>query len=164
MSFSNRINLFLATGFGIGFAPQMPGTFGSVWGIVLVGLAYGLQIPSSVAIGINLVLLVVGIPICSRGEKILKQPDPGAVVWDELAAVPILFWIFYLFPTTTSPYWIALLGFGWFRLFDILKPFPIKWFERLGGGTGIMADDIIAALYATAAFYLSCWSLGLISV
>ena len=164
ISFLNQIYLLLATGLGIGFAPKMPGTFGSLWGVVLVGLAYYLQLSPSVAIGINVVLLVVGIPICSKGATLIGKPDPGSVVWDELAALPMVFWFLYLFTVTTSLYWIALLGFGWFRLFDITKPFPIKWFEQLGGGVGIMADDIIAALYASMALYFSCWSLGLISV
>ena len=164
MTFSNRIYLLLATGLGIGFAPKMPGTFGTLWGILIVGGAYLMGMPPAVAISINIVLILIGIPICAKGAVLLNDEDPGPVVWDEFTAIPITFWIFYLFPATASPYLIALLGFVWFRLFDITKPFPIKWFEGLGGGLGIMADDVVAAIFAGIGLYLSCWCFGLISV
>ncbi len=164
MSLFNKTYLLLATGLGIGFAPKMPGTFGTIWGVLLAGAAYLLHLSPAVAMSVNVVLILIGIPICAKGAKILDIEDPGPVVWDELTAIPITFWFFYLFPATTSPYLIALMGFAWFRLFDITKPFPIKWFEGLGGGLGIMADDVIAAIFAGGGLYLSCWYLGLISV
>jgi len=87
-------------------------------------------------------IALVGVPICGRGAQLLGLEDPGPVVWDEIAAFPI---VFFLIPVTWTT---ASLGFLLFRLFDVWKPWPAYRLEHLPGGWGIMADDLAAGLYA----------------
>lgn len=145
----NPIALALATGLGFGMSPVMPGTVGTVlglpicWGLESIGTRPVPQIVASV------VLLLIGIPICSVGERHFGKKDPGAVVFDEIAALPLL----YIFVPFT---WLSgLVGFIWFRVFDIAKPWPIKHFERVEGGLGIMIDDTVAAVMAAVATYFT---------
>ena len=149
-SLSDQFLLLAATGLGLGYAPVAPGTFGSLAGLPL---ALGVQQFSLwgqiVAAG---VCFIVGIPICSRGAKILGLKDPGAVVFDEIAAFPV---VFAGTPLTLKT---AVAGFLLFRLFDVLKPWPASGLEKLPGGLGIMADDFAAALYAAAGLWLIDWS------
>jgi phosphatidylglycerophosphatase A len=129
--------------------PIMPGTFGTLLGLPL---AWGLN-RSGWLLPIELVAIVaiflVGIPICDRAARLFGKKDPGCVVFDEIAAVPL---VFSLVRITFST---AILGFVWFRIFDIAKPWPIRRLERLPGGLGIMIDDVMAALYAGLALWLS---------
>ncbi len=150
-------SVWLATGFGIGFAPVAPGTFGTLWGLPLaVGIA---QIP---AMGVlpNWVLQVVailavnavGVPLCSAGAKWFGKKDPGSVVWDEIGAMPITLFLIPLDFSNPFQAWSRLaLGFVLFRFFDVLKPPPIRQLERLPGGWGIMADDWLAGIFAAGA-------------
>jgi phosphatidylglycerophosphatase A len=136
--------LLLATGLGAGAVRKAPGTVGSLWGPPLVwGLQEaGLTGWSWGAAGLLIALL--GIPLCGRAATILGRKDPGSVVYDEIAAFPVVF------AMTQVTLMTAVLGFGLFRLFDIVKPWPIRRFERLPGGWGIMLDDLIAGVYAGA--------------
>ena len=163
-------SVWFATGFGIGFAPVAPGTFGTLWGLPL---AYGIaQIPAIgpvsnwisqiiVLVAVNL----VGIPLCSAGAKWFNKKDPGSVVWDEIGAVPITLFLVPLDFTNPAQAWSRLaLGFVLFRFFDILKPPPIRQLERLPDGLGIMADDWVAGIFAAIALRLllayspaGCW-------
>lgn len=130
----------LATGFGIGRLPKAPGTFGSLWGLVLVrGLEH---VPTPWRWLLAAGIIAVGVPICGRAARLLNAKDPGSVVFDEIAAFPIVFCAVTLNWTT------GLLGFVLFRLFDIIKPWPVSRLERLPGGWGIMADDLAAGMYA----------------
>jgi len=134
---------------GIGLVPVMPGTFGTLLGLPL---AWGLN-RSGWPLPIELVAIVaiflVGIPICDRAARLFGKQDPGCVVFDEIAAVPL---VFLLVRITFST---AILGFIWFRIFDIAKPWPIRRLERLPGGLGIMIDDVMAAIYAAIALWLT---------
>ena len=103
----------------------------------------------------TVLLVVVGIPVCSAGARALGRHDPAPVVFDEIAAFPIVFAIVELQLTT------AIVGFLWFRVFDITKPWPVRRFERLPRGFGIMADDLAAAVYAGGALWLTVEILGL---
>ena len=94
------------------------------------------------------ILFLVGIPICAAGARLLGTKDPGAVVFDEIAAFSVLF----LFVPFTL--WTAVAGFVLFRLFDIWKPWPARRLERLPGGLGIMADDFVAGFYASGCLWL----------
>lgn len=148
----NRCVLFLAQGCGLGWSPRAPGTFGSLGGLVLV---WGMQyINSTVAyVGIELLVIAFGVWICTRAGKLLGRSDPPSVVWDEIAAFPIVFWLLPLTPVT------GLLGFLWFRLFDISKPWPIQYLERLPEGWGVMADDLFAGIYAAISLHVTLWGL-----
>jgi phosphatidylglycerophosphatase A len=153
----DRTVVLLATGLGVGYAPVMPGTFGSLLGIGLAWLLAAPALPLFLRITVEAAILLMGIPICARGARHFGKPDPGAVVFDEIAAVPLVFLSAAFTPIT------AVLAFILFRVFDILKPWPVRQLERLPGGLGIMADDVAAALYAAAALWLCMQALGLLS-
>jgi len=142
-------SVLLATGFGIGFVPFAPGTVGSLWGLVVVWTLEqcGISTPGRLLTGA--VLFAVGIPVCSAAAKVLGRDDPCEVVFDEIAAFPL---VFCVVPWTAPT---AIAGFLWFRLFDIAKPWPIRRFEALHGGLGVMADDQVAGLYAGVALWLT---------
>ena len=132
---------FLALGAGSGLAPRAPGTFGSLLGVGLYVLAAPLGFTACAAL---LVLIcVIGVPVCGRTARALGVHDHGAIVWDEVAGM-------FLTLLFGSGSWLGLgIGFALFRLFDIWKPWPVRWADaRVGGGVGIMADDLLAAVYA----------------
>ena len=133
----------LALGFGSGLAPRAPGTFGSVVGVLLhLGLA-PLDWPAQLA---SLALLfLIGIPLCARTARALQVHDHPAIVWDEVVAMALV-----LVLADGSAASLAA-GFALFRLFDIGKPWPIRWFDRhVHGGLGVMLDDLVAAVFAAA--------------
>ena len=132
---------FLAFGLGSGAAPKAPGTAGTLAAIPIWYLF------SDWAIGPYLLLIFVttlfGIWICGRTSKDLGVHDHGGIVWDEFVGL----WI-TLIAVPTGWVWVVL-GFALFRVFDILKPWPIGWVDRrVSGGWGIMLDDILAGLMA----------------
>ncbi|WP_437205528.1 phosphatidylglycerophosphatase A family protein [Planctomicrobium sp. SH664] len=132
----------LATGLGSGYFPKAPGTIGSLLGPPLIWLlqADG-QAPGYTAL-CGALAFVLGIPICNAGIRVLNVKDPKQVVYDEIVA---FFWVFLLVPLNIGT---AVGGFLLFRLFDILKPWPIRRFERLPKAWGVMADDALAGLAA----------------
>lgn len=148
---SKKLAVCLGTGLGVGFSPVMPGTVGALWGIPLTWAIFSLP-----GLGWHLaaigVLAAVGIPVCGRAAEALGKDDPGAVVWDEFASVPMAFLM--LKPSLVWNPWVLLAGFALHRLFDITKVFPANRCERLHHGLGIMADDWVAGAYACAALHL----------
>ncbi|GAB5443656.1 MAG: phosphatidylglycerophosphatase A [Fuerstiella sp.] len=150
MSVLDRIVLFLAEGAGLGRLKQAPGTWGSLWGLPL-GWAFGQwQLDPWQKLLIALGMFIVGVPLCGRAADLRQRKDPGSVVWDEIAAFPIVF--AFAPATALNVWWVLLAGFGLFRLFDIWKPPPVRQCDRITGGLGIMIDDTVAAVYA--AFFL----------
>lgn len=142
--------LFLATAGYAGYAPVAPGTAGSAVGLLLfVGIrSFGGR---GLELGILVLTVVVGVWASGVGERHAGREDPGLVVIDEVAGMLLtMLWV----PLTWST---AVVGFLAFRLFDILKPSPARNAERLHGGLGIMADDLIAAVYATLTVRLFVW-------
>lgn len=132
----------LATCLGIGRSPVAPGTVGSlVAAIVAVPIV---SLGGVAALGIAALLAtVVGIPAAGAAERAMKRKDPGSIVIDEFAGQ----WLALIPAGVDLSGWI--LGFVAFRLFDIWKPGPVGWADRrLGGGLGIMLDDVIAGLLA----------------
>jgi phosphatidylglycerophosphatase A len=155
----NGLLLWIAQGFGVGRIPFASGTFGSLLGLLWFAL---LLLAGNFWIYLlgTLAGLVLSVPICGAGEKILQRKDPGCVVFDEIAAVPLCFvgWIAVAFgktgtiPTVESffampslPLTIGL--FVAFRLFDIVKPWPVRQSQALTGGWGVTVDDALAAVY-----------------
>ncbi|MBL1262649.1 phosphatidylglycerophosphatase A family protein [Methylomicrobium sp. RS1] len=135
--------LFLAFGFGSGLARKAPGTFGTAAAIPLYWLFVQMGLP--VYSVLTAAAILAGIPICGIAAEKLGEHDFNGIVWDEVAGLLITMW---LVPFS----WEALLlGFVLFRIFDILKPWPIKWIDRkVMGGLGIMLDDVLAAVFAGA--------------
>jgi phosphatidylglycerophosphatase A len=141
--------VWVATCGGVGYFPIAPGTAGSAVGIVLVaaigraGLGPGGSWALLAAAAVS--ILVVGVWAAGRAEKFFGRTDPGHVVIDEVAGQVITF----LAQPEASWKWL-LAGFVLFRVFDVLKPFPVRQAERLPRGWGIMADDVLAGLYSLA--------------
>lgn len=153
---------------GVGFMPVAPGTWGSLVGVLLFLLVraasvrlffvYGLMEERSfntvrveslfVAVLLCLIVAVtlLGIWAATRAESLLGRKDPGAVVVDEVAGQLIAF-TFVPFGAGLS-WWTVAACFLLFRLFDIWKPYPIRRLEALQSGLGIMADDVLAGIYA----------------
>jgi phosphatidylglycerophosphatase A len=132
---------FLAFGFGSGLSPFAPGTAGT---LAAIPFAIGLMLlPTAAYWVILLLLLLAGVRLCDITASRLGQHDPGSIVWDEMVG----YWLAIAFiPLHWA--WLAA-AFVAFRVFDIFKPWPIRWAEkRFGGGAGIMFDDIVAAVYA----------------
>ncbi len=148
----DRLVLFVAEGFGLGRVSRMPGTLGSLWGLPLGWFLIPLNTSGRLLVG--LVMLLVGIPLCGRAARLRGSADPASVVWDEIAAFPL---VYAFVPLTWKT---LLLGFVLFRLFDITKPPPIRRAERIGGGAGIMADDIVAAAWAQIPLLLTVYAAG----
>ncbi len=141
---------FMAFGFGTGLAPVAPGTFGSLPGILLAWLTLDMGIYFQ--LGIAVTLFVAGIWICGESARRIGVHDHGGIVWDEICGMYVTL---LLAPPTIVGF---ALGFGLFRLFDIAKPWPIRDLDhRLGGGLGIMLDDLVAALYALILLALYGW-------
>jgi len=138
---------FLAFGFGTGLSPIAPGTFGTLAAIPIYLLIQPLSLPIYLAIVIAISLL--GIWLCGRSQDELGLHDPGGIVWDEIAG-----YLITMILAPTGWLWI-ILGFIFFRIFDIWKPWPIRWVDsKVEGGLGVMLDDIIAAVFAFAALQL----------
>ncbi|WP_445369199.1 phosphatidylglycerophosphatase A [Methylomonas sp. BW4-1] len=133
--------LFLAFGFGSGLAKKMPGTMGTLAAIPLY-LAL-LQTNEWIYLSVTLISVCIGIWICGQAAKKLEVHDFGGIVWDEVAG-------FLITMIGVSYSWQSLLaGFVLFRLFDIVKPWPIKWLDKhVHGGFGIMLDDVVAGVFA----------------
>ena len=135
-----RLIKFIATGFGVGYLPKAPGTFGSVLGAGLWWLMTGMS-PGKYWLYEG-VAAVLAIYFAGRAAGVMGEDDPPCVVIDEIVALPIVL------AGISLIWWQVALGFALFRLFDIWKPFPIRQSQKLPGGLGIVVDDSLAAAYA----------------
>lgn len=137
---------FLALGFGSGLAKKAPGTFGTLAAIPLYLLLSPL--PLVWYLLATAIAVVAGVYICDRASKDMGVHDHGAIVWDEVAGLLIT-----MIAAPAGIVWL-LVGFVLFRIFDILKPWPIRVLDaRVHGGLGIMADDVLAGLFALACLH-----------
>jgi len=141
---------WIACGFGSGLSPVAPGTAGSL-AALLPWFALR-EVPLPYYAAVLVLAFVFGVWACDWAVRALKVSDPGAVVWDEFVGL----WI-ALTPLLWMPkgaLWICA-GFILFRIFDIAKPWPVSWADRhVGGGFGVMLDDVFAGLYAALAMIL----------
>lgn len=152
-----RLALLLATWFGCGYFPWGPGTIGSLAAIVIAAL---LHFYAGVNRGglllIAAALLIPAIWASTQTALLVHKEDPGLVVIDEVLGQ----WVTLAGAAILS--WKALVaGFVLFRLFDIWKPWPVRNFEKLPGGAGIVADDLAAGIYGALILYIG-GSAGLI--
>jgi len=137
----DRLFMGLATGFGAGYLPKAPGTWGSLLALPLHFFLRQLA-PNHYALALGAIFFIAVIT-AGQAEKILDRKDPGVVVIDEVIGMLIT-----LIAAPDNP-WIWLLGFGLFRFFDICKPYPIRLIDqRLNGGLGIVLDDVLAGIYS----------------
>lgn len=132
---------FLAFGLGSGAVPWAPGTFGTLAAIIPFFWFQQLALPWYLLMLV--VTTAIGIWLCDRTSKDIGVHDHGGIVWDEFVG----FWL-TMFMAPAGWEWIVV-GFILFRIFDIIKPWPIKWADqKVSGGLGIMLDDILAGIYA----------------
>jgi len=140
----------IALGFGAGLSPRAPGTVGTALAVPLyLALA---QLPWEWYVLAAVAGFVLGVHCCGRTARDVGVHDHPAIVWDEV--------IGYLITMTAAPpeWWWPLMGFILFRLFDILKPPPIRGLDRrVHGGLGIMLDDVAAGLFAWACIQVLAW-------
>ena len=164
------MKLWIAQGFGVGRIPVAPGTFGSLIGLAwfgaLMATGHVWTLIAGTAAGLALSVWLSG-----TAEKRLAQKDPGSVVIDEIAVMPVCFvsWIALYFlrnGTLPTPHyfiskhnWLLTAGiFAAFRLFDVWKPWPVRQSQVLPGGWGVTIDDFLAALYvAVLVLPLQIW-------
>lgn len=132
---------FLAFGFGSGLSPFAPGTAGTVAAIP-VWLLF-VQMPLWGYLAATLLITIAGCWICGESAHRLGVHDHGGIVWDEIAGFLIT-----MIAVPAGWPWV-LAGFLLFRFFDIVKPWPARWFDtRVENGVGIVMDDVIAGIYA----------------
>ncbi len=137
---ANPIHL-LAFGFGAGLFPKAPGTMGTVVAVLIYLVLPSM--PPIIYAGLILLSFIFGIWICGKTAEDLGVHDHGGIVWDEFVG----YWV-TMFMAPSGLFWV-LLGFVFFRLLDIFKPWPIKWADKeLAGGLGIMLDDVLAGIMA----------------
>jgi phosphatidylglycerophosphatase A len=171
LTLKDYLSLAFST-WGVGYIPIAPGTFGSAVGLGLYllvraatlrivyssGPDYHLTYEwvESFRVASMLVAIVcvtaIGVWAASRAEKLFVRKDPGAVVVDEVAGQLITFLFIPL--EMRLNWWVLIIGFVLFRLFDIWKPYPIRRLEALESGLGIMADDVLAGIYAATTLTL----------
>ncbi|GLQ50221.1 phosphatidylglycerophosphatase A [Dyella flava] len=139
---------WLACGFGSGLTPVAQGTFGSLASILpWLWLRHG-------SLSLNLLVIVIGFAIgvwaCDVASRTLGVDDHRSLVWDEFIGQ----WI-ALLPALLAPWWAVVAGFALFRLFDVWKPWPIRWLDKhLKGGLGVMVDDVIAGIFAAIVLWV----------
>lgn len=139
---------WIATALGAGLSPTAPGTAGSLvallpWWFQLRGLPLGWY---AVVLAAGFLL---GVWACEVSDRRLGTHDQGALVWDEVVGM----WITLL--AAPAHWWWMIVGFALFRLFDIWKPWPVRWADRrVHGGLGVMLDDVIAGIYALVALQI----------
>lgn len=132
----------LGFGFGSGLAPVAPGTFGTLPALPMAFLLHLIGVTGWWMAVLCAILFVWGIYICRHTEISLGVQDYSGIVWDEIVGMMLVL----AFVPFYWAWWLA--AFILFRMFDALKPWPIKWFDaRVHGGFGIMLDDFIAALF-----------------
>lgn len=140
--------IFLATGGLIGFSPVAPGTFGSLAALPLCLLMTAMG--GHAALVILLAFFLFSTWIAHVAEKIVGTTDPRQIVVDEVCGMAVT-----LFGLPFTPVYV-MGGFALFRVFDIVKPFPINWVDKkVPGGLGIMLDDLIAGIFANAVLRLA---------
>jgi phosphatidylglycerophosphatase A len=156
--------LGISSGFGLGYMPWAPGTFGS-----LLGIPFGiflLQIPPWEAAILVAVLVVASSPLVFRACQAWGRSDCRRVVWDEVIGqgVAILglrrslsvseWWSNRGQSVEVPNLWMLLAAFVAFRAFDILKPFPVRSFDERDSGFGVVMDDVVAGLYAALVVWI----------
>jgi phosphatidylglycerophosphatase A len=150
MRFAAKI---IATFFCLGYVPLAPGTLASL----VAALLYYFWLhsfPFPLYASLVLLLIVVSVAASSIQARALNQKDPGVIVIDEVCGQLA---VLSLVPATAAN---VLAGFILFRIFDIVKPFPVRRAESLPGGWGIMADDLAAAAYSAALLHIFLYFRG----
>jgi phosphatidylglycerophosphatase A len=148
---AGRLPVLVATFFGAGFSPVAPGTVGSLAALPLAFALLHMEVVSATLIVIGLYFL--GLWSANQLERVSGQHDAQMIVIDEVVGLCVnALLLNWWFLGAADPYLLMLLSFLSFRLFDVVKPWPIGWIDRtVGGGFGVMIDDLVAALMGVLA-------------
>ena len=146
----NGLAVFIASFGFVGYFPIAPGTAGSLAALALFAFVRWIGVPA-VELSAIVVVFVVGVWAAQGTERALARKDPGVVVIDEVLGMLITL---ALLPLSLAG---IALGFLFFRVLDVVKPYPAAQLEHLHGGLGIMADDAVAGLYAHLALRACVW-------
>lgn len=138
MKVSKTTSYIFATGLGCGYIPKIPGTVASLLAVILY---WFFAVDLFMLLIISLLLFIFGVPAATKVEQI-EGKDSGKIVIDEITGQLLTF---VFIPLTGIN---IVMGFVLFRIFDILKPYPINISQKLPGGWGVMIDDVLAAVYA----------------
>lgn len=142
---------FLATGFYVGKVPVAPGTAGTVMGVLFYILIQ--HLPPILYVLTTITFIFVAAWVATKMQEFMGEQDPPEIVIDEMAGFLVTM-AFHKFDIS-----LIVAGFILFRVFDIVKPFPIRWVERhFLSGWGVVLDDVAAGIYANAAL----WFFGLL--
>lgn len=144
-----KIALAVATFLGSGFLPIAPGTWASAFTVLIAYLTPWAAVPFIMKAGVTFLIFAIGIPAAAYSEVHFGRKDPHPCVIDEVAGQLVALW----FMPRLAGWYVA--AFFLFRLFDIVKPFPVRKSESLPKGLGIMIDDILAGGYALAVLLLA---------
>ncbi len=172
-----NIHFLIATFFGIGKFPKMPGTIGSIAAFPVAYYVFKLTttihhrfflessvLPFSIIffLIVTLIIFIIGTYSANQYSKLIKVGDPKEVVIDEVVGqmltiiltVPFsLMFLYDLVPLDLLIIFSLLMSFVLFRIFDIFKPWPINWIDKkVKGGFGIMIDDVVAAIFAIVVY------------
>jgi phosphatidylglycerophosphatase A len=145
----------LSSALGLGHLPIAPGTWASGGAVCIYVLLRWAGVPAwPVWLAVLLVpTMVVGVVLAPRAEKAYGREDPRPFVLDEVAGM----WLTCLLFWWRGPVATAVVAFFAFRVFDVLKPPPIRSIEKLHGGWGVMLDDLAAGLFSAATLWLLCY-------
>ena len=151
-SLPHRIAVWVATGLGIGLATPAPGTVAGLWGLGLAA-AVAMVEPLGAQLAVIAVVAIAAAPVCGAAARALgSSHDPGAIVLDEIVALPIIF-----VGVPAMNWTVLLVGYALFRICDILKPGLARSAEKLPGGWGIVADDCVAAVLGCILLHGAFW-------
>ncbi|WP_261815794.1 phosphatidylglycerophosphatase A [Vibrio gallicus] len=149
----------LATGFGSGLSPIIPGTMGTLASIPFYLILVQLPLPAYLLAVV--ISCIVGIKICDITAQDMGVHDHGSIVWDEFAGFWITMSIVPLLGLATNDWKWVVAGFVLFRAFDMIKPWPISYLDKhVDGGFGIMIDDILAGVMAAISLVVLGKALG----
>lgn len=143
---------FIALGFGVGLSKRAPGTLGTLIGIPLYLFIFSYSFATQILLAF--LFTIGGIFICDQTARALKLKDPSAIVWDEISA----FFLMLIIARPALNIFLIFELFVLFRIFDILKPFPISFIDKhISGGLGIMLDDYLAAFFGLMIYFSMQW-------
>jgi phosphatidylglycerophosphatase A len=146
-----RLAVFVCTFGYIGYFPVAPGTVGSAAGLVLYAVLRWLELPPSIDGTVIALLFGIGVWSGTHAERYFGSTDPGPGVIDEVVGMLITL---FMLPETWG---IIIAGFFVFRVLDVIKPYPARRFESFHGGMGMMADDVMSAVYANLVLRILLW-------
>jgi phosphatidylglycerophosphatase A len=146
-----RLAVLVCTFGYIGYFPVAPGTIGSLAGLAVYAALRWVHLPQPADGAVIALLFAAGVWSGTHAERYFGGTDPGPGVIDEVVGMLVTL---FLLPVTLE---VAVAGFVIFRVLDVVKPYPASRFERLHGGMGMMADDVMSAVYANVALRGLVW-------